>query len=735
MIIFEASWEVMNKQGGIFTCISEKAKYEVDNDQDYYMLGPLLANNSHKMEYIEPLGDIKRTLDELSNRGIETEYGLWHTNGAAVKTILLSMKSSRHLLNTWKNDLWNSHSINTFESKDEILNNSILFGGLVALWTDIYAFACDNVTLHCHEWQSSVAILKLQNDTVKTILTMHSTSLGRYLCYNNPYFYQHMSFYDPIYESEKKGIKSIHDIERYSVNRVCVLTSVSLILTNEIEYFLKRSPDIITCNGLSPVNGINKKENRKKLDSFVGAYFKDLDVTKTRYVFISGRLEIINKGYDTFLKSMERVNSDETIVCFLITSICQELKYTENSKNFMNNRKYSTNIPVSPHTNLHDLGQNGDSYDDILRLMDVLGDNKSDKIKLVHHANFLTGDNIFNMDYSEFISGCDLGIFPSYYEPWGYTPTECLLRHTPAITSDLSGMGSSFMDMDIPGLSILHRKGRTPEEVTTDLANIISENISKKYNFPGKIPEILLWESAYETYTKARNMGGGKIKIISLKRSLDRRHHIKTELRGLDYNIFDAVDGRNLSHEDNILLDKYIKKDNDPGRYGNSLSHIRLLLDFLDSSRKYQIIFEDDVVYTDKFKNFIANDNIKKLDFDMITFGNFNERRDGEYLGEFSDVHLHYSLYNCVTHGYMVSRKGAEKILKNLEENKLDTFLDYRICNLILQNKAKVITTKPPVVEQVWQIPYGTYNLPTLIWTEQGTKNLKEADTHEKRNI
>jgi glycogen(starch) synthase len=69
-----------------------------------------------------------------------------------------------------------------------------------------------------------------------------------------------------------------------------------------------------------------------------------------------------------------------------------------------------------------------------------LFNDRSDRVKMVFHPEFLSSTSpLFPMDYEEFVRGCHLGVFPSYYEPWGYTPAECTVMGIPSVTTNLSG--------------------------------------------------------------------------------------------------------------------------------------------------------------------------------------------------------------------------------------------------------------------------------------------------------
>jgi glycogen(starch) synthase len=121
-----------------------------------------------------------------------------------------------------------------------------------------------------------------------------------------------------------------------------------------------------------------------------------------------------------------------------------------------------------------------DSKDEILNFLRTanLVNHRHDKVKVVYHPDFISTSNpLFKMDYNQFVRGCHLGIFPSMYEPWGYTPLECLASGLPSITSNLAGFGDyvsrNIMDNEKLGMFIIDRKSRDFNQTADELADIM----------------------------------------------------------------------------------------------------------------------------------------------------------------------------------------------------------------------------------------------------------------------
>ncbi len=255
-----------------------------------------------------------------------------------------------------------------------------------------------------------------------------------------------------------------------------------------------------------------------------------VDLNNVLYFFTSGRYEYKNKGYDLTLRAltilntmMKRARMEQTVVMFFITkrpfwsinpvvmqsrgvmeeirNACSEIEKQVGSRLFVAaaSEKENFKLPdlnklVDDHLSLkyrrilqswktdswpivvtHNLKD--DDGDEILQFLRnaPLVNNPKDKVKVVYHPDFIDSTNpLFGIDYDEFVRGCHLGIFPSFYEPWGYTPLECLARGVPAITSDYSGFGDYvgryYPDHEQYGAYLIKRHEVKADTVAKDLA-------------------------------------------------------------------------------------------------------------------------------------------------------------------------------------------------------------------------------------------------------------------------
>lgn len=275
--------------------------------------------------------------------------------------------------------------------------------------------------------------------------------------------------------------------------------------------------------------------NRFVMGHFFQSYPFDLD--KTLYFFTSGRFEYRNKGYDITLDALDRLNqrlkkakSDITIVMFIVTrkdhhgiksdvlesrAMMEEIRQNCIAIQEQIGQRLFYASTTREDNRLPDLGQFVDDYwrlryrrtiqtwktskkpalvthnlddplnDEILNFLhgSTLDNGPEQRVKIVYHPEFINPTNpLFGMEYGDFVRGCHMGIFPSYYEPWGYTPLECMARGIPSITSDLAGFGD-YIEKNMPdheenGLFVVKRKGKTHKDYVNELVLTMEKFIS-----------------------------------------------------------------------------------------------------------------------------------------------------------------------------------------------------------------------------------------------------------------
>ncbi len=392
---------------------------------------------------------------------------------------------------------------------------------------------------HFHEWQGAVAIPLLRRDGVPaaTVFTTHATLIGRYIASSSDDLYSQLESIDASAQAEHFGIKTQHQIECVCARKAEVFTTVSPITGEECTHLLGRTPDVVTPNGINTDRyevghefqtlhaQYQRAIRRFVMGHFFPSYSFDLDATLC--FFTSGRFEPHNKGFDLCLAAMARLNEelklsglDRTVIFFIITSqpvqslnphalnargILDELAdvssriasgvaehlFLEGARGRtpslddiadpywtvrFRRTAYAFKSKDLPLQTTHVLAES--DQDPIMRQLAELGLNnaEADRVKVVYHPQFINSVNpLWHIEYEQFVRGCHLGIFPSSYEPWGYTPLECVCMGVPAITSDLSGFGRYLADVhpdhDRHGITVLGRRDQDFRSSARELAN------------------------------------------------------------------------------------------------------------------------------------------------------------------------------------------------------------------------------------------------------------------------
>ncbi|XP_073694889.1 glycogen [starch] synthase, liver [Garra rufa] len=585
LLLFEVSWEVTNKVGGIYTVIQTKAKITVDEwGENYIMMGPYYEHNfKTQVEKCEPPNQaIKATMDSLNNNGCQVHFGRWLIEGSPY-VILFDIGAAAWNLDRWKGDLWNACSIG-LPYHDREANDSLIFGSLVAwFFKELTDQLQDkpNVVAHFHEWQAGTGLVLSRSRKIPlaTIFTTHATLLGRYLCAGNADFYNNLDKFNIDQEAGERQIYHRYCLERAAVHCAHVFTTVSQITAVEANHMLHRQTDVVTPNGLNVRKFSAMHEfqnlhsmNKGKIQEFVRGHFYghlDFNLEKTLFFFIAGRYEFSNKGADLFLESLSRLNyllrvhkSDVTVVVFFIMpaktnnfnveslkgqAIRKQLWDTaQSAKEKFGKRLYESLLrgeipdmskildrddftimkraiyatqrhslpPVTTHNMLDD------STDPILSNIRRIGlfNGRNDRVKIVFHPEFLSSTSpLLPMDYEEFVRGCHLGVFPSYYEPWGYTPGECTVMGIPSVTTNLSGFGC-FMEEHVSdpseyGIYIVDRRFRSADESCNQLTQFMFSFCQQsrrqriiQRNRTERLSDLLDWRYLGRFYMHARHL-------------------------------------------------------------------------------------------------------------------------------------------------------------------------------------------------------------------------------------
>ncbi|PNJ86765.1 GYS2 isoform 2 [Pongo abelii] len=559
LLLFEVAWEVTNKVGGIYTVIQTKAKTTADEwGENYFLIGPYFEHNMKtQVEQCEPVNDaVRRAVDAMNKHGCQVHFGRWLIEGSPY-VVLFDIGYSAWNLDRWKGDLWEACSVG-IPYHDREANDMLIFGSLTAWFLKEVTDHADgkHVIAQFHEWQAGIGLIlsRARKLPIATIFTTHATLLGRYLCAASIDFYNHLDKFNIDKEAGERQIYHRYCMERASVHCAHVFTTVSEITAIEAEHMLKRKPDVVTPNGLNvkKFSAVHEFQNlhamyKARIQDFVRGHFYghlDFDLEKTLFLFIAGRYEFSNKGADIFLESLSRLNfllrmhkSDVTVVVFFI----MPAKTNNFNVETLKGQAVRKQLWDVAHSVKEKFGKK--LYDALLRgeipdMNNILDRDDLTIMKraifstqVILHPEFLSSTSpLLPMDYEEFVRGCHLGVFPSYYEPWGYTPAECTVMGIPSVTTNLSGFGC-FMQEHVAdptayGIYIVDRRFRSPDDSCNQLTKFLygfckqsrRQRIIQR-NRTERLSDLLDWRYLGRYYQHARH--------LTLSRAFPDKFHVE----------------------------------------------------------------------------------------------------------------------------------------------------------------------------------------------------------------
>ncbi|NQV09399.1 glycogen/starch synthase [Candidatus Woesearchaeota archaeon] len=579
--LFEVSWEVCNKVGGISTVIKSKAAHLIKYyGEKYFTIGPYFIKKvTGEFQEEIPTDELKSVFDKLKEKGIICHYGKWLIGGEP-NTILIDFTGYVNSINDVKKELWDKYKIDSIGSEyyefDEPMIWSHAAGMLIDELSKVFKGKCVG---HFHEWLAGPGLLYLKNSNVGTVFTTHATVLGRTIASDeNIDLYSNLDKINPDDEAYKYKVHTKYQTEKAAAQNADVFTTVSEITAIEAGSLLKRNPDVLLPNGLNldkfPTMediSIKHQKYKNKIKEFLLYYFfpyQVFEIDNTYIFFIAGRYEFHDKGIDVLIKALGKLNEklkqekiNKTVVAFFwipgnIRGIKSEL--LSNRRHFNDVRDtIDDSLPDIRNELIHAIVSNQKIDEKKLLDQDILEDVKrkimrlkkegkpslathdlyeensdailnafkqhnlnneeSDKVKVIFYSIYLTGaDGLLDTSYYESMLGSQLGIFPSYYEPWGYTPLEAGALGVASVTTDLAGFGrfisKKIKKDDLPGIYVLNRLNKSEDETAEDLNKIMydyvhftkDQRVRNKIKAK-KIASLADWKNFVQFYIKAHN--------------------------------------------------------------------------------------------------------------------------------------------------------------------------------------------------------------------------------------
>lgn len=529
--IFESSWEVCNKVGGIYTVLSTRAKTLQDAFRDKIIfIGPDLAD-ANDLYFSEDETLFIEWRKQALAEGLAIRVGRWKVPGEPI-AVLVDFSQYFKDKNEIYTRLWELYQVDSLHAYGDYDEASMFSYGAAKVVESFYNFYLDKskkVIYHGNEWMTGLGLLYINSKlpNIATLFTTHATSIGRSIAGNNKPLYDYLFAYNGDQMACELNMQSKHSIEKQTAMNVDCFTTVSEITANECKELMGKPVDFVLPNGFEndfvPKGAqFTRKRNaaRKRIFEVANALLGvDFDDQNTLVISTSGRYEFRNKGVDVYIEAMNRLQRDnrlnKKILAFIevpgwVGEPRQDLIDRLNS-----GHKFDTplHVPMITHW-LHNM-----SHDNVLDMMKYLDmqNRKEDNVKLIFLPCYLNGDDgIFNMKYYDLVLGNDMCIYPSYYEPWGYTPLEAIAFKVPCITSDLAGFGLwanseiGHVGEIIDGVKVVHRTDYNYSEVADKIKDTVAEfsnftaaDVKKSRSNAEKLSKKALWSNFIKYYYEA----------------------------------------------------------------------------------------------------------------------------------------------------------------------------------------------------------------------------------------
>lgn len=469
-LLVETSWEVCNKVGGIYTVLSTKAHTlrQLYGDKVVF-IGPDVWSEENPSPFFKEsktlMGPWRK--NAALPYGIKVRVGRWDVPGNPI-AILVKFDGLYAENNRLYGILWEKFGVDSLHNYGDYAEACAFSHAAAIVIESIVAYkkiAPVKVAAHFNEWTTGAGLLmtRLLLPQAATIFTTHATSIGRSICGNGKPLYDYLHAYDGDQMARELNMEAKHSLEKTAAREADCFTTVSDITAVECEQLLALKPHVVTPNGFEQGFVPQGKEYDSERQAARIALARvastltasEIDPDTTCFIATSGRCEYRNKGLDVYLDSLYRLSSElkdgQKAVAFVMVPA-----WTDRPREDLVNR-LSDNTPEQSPLSLPAITHwlhNMDS-DPVLCHIRRLGfdrDADSRRLNVIYVPCYLNGsDGIFNIPYYGLLSGMDVTVFPSYYEPWGYTPLESVAFGIPTVTTSLSGFGQWILHSLRPG--------------------------------------------------------------------------------------------------------------------------------------------------------------------------------------------------------------------------------------------------------------------------------------------
>ena len=480
--IFETSWEVCNRVGGIYAVLSTRAaSMQAEHPDKVFFFGPDFCDHSNIYFHED-----KRLLKKWqAPADIPVRIGRWQVPGEPIAILLKfdALWPQKDTIYAWAWDKFRVQSHAVYGDYDE----SCLFGYAAGMvmeslykWLTVKDKAA-KVCMHANEWQTAFSIFYLRDHCPKiaTLFTTHATGIGRSIAGNGKPLYDCFEGFHGDQMAQELNMVSKHSAEKQAAHWADCFTTVSDITARECKQLLDKPVDIVTPNGFEPTfvpkgKAFDQKrhEAREILHRVAGQQLGGVVPQNALLVAISGRLEVKNKGIDVFASALDKLaqkiypsdQPEREVVAFVMIP-------------------YLDRAPA-----------------------------RKGKVSAVFVPYYLNGqDPLFGKTYYDLLIGMDVTVFPSYYEPWGYTPLESCAFHVPTITTSLAGFGAwAAQQKDQYGVVVVERNDSNFDEVAEQISDALlrfdrldKNDKARAREAAAAIAKLADWKHFFKYYRKA----------------------------------------------------------------------------------------------------------------------------------------------------------------------------------------------------------------------------------------
>ncbi|HLP72380.1 MAG TPA: alpha-glucan family phosphorylase [Bacteroidales bacterium] len=524
--LFETSWEVCNKVGGIHTVISTKAlKIVQEIGDNYILIGPdVWREDVTNPEFMPDDTIYSDWRQKAISDGLRVKTGRWNIAGRPI-VVLIDFTPYFGQQNDIFAKFWETYKLDSISGQWDYIEPALFgyaAGKVIESFTNFYR-EHHNIVAQFHEWMTGTGILYLKKYApwVASAFTTHATALGRCIAGNNRPLYGKMESYNPVQIAREFNIVAKQSLEKLSAQEADVFTTVSEITSRECHHFLGKDVNVITPNGFEdsfvppPERFEEVRRNaRAKLRTVAEALLGHSLSEDALFLVTSGRYEFRNKGIDVFINALGELQRDprvsrECVAFFLVPAyhkgprqdlidiLAGKCPSNTGDKYLTHNLHYPLSDPVLQKIAVNNLANSSDS-----------------KVKIIFVPCYLNGnDGIFNLPYFDLVIGFDLSVFPSYYEPWGYTPLESLMFSIPTITTSLSGFGlwvRNYYENPGNGIAVIERTDDNEAEVISEIRDVIvrftnlnNDDVALARSTAHSISRIAMWDTLVAHYFNA----------------------------------------------------------------------------------------------------------------------------------------------------------------------------------------------------------------------------------------